>query len=362
MSDTSSTLELPPARTAPAPKGDRRPPGRLPRTDPAKVEVAIRANWRATILLAAALLMIGAVVGYVAGWAVEVFVTNEFSNARSPGRGLFLFSHWGLAGMLTTLAIGVVLCGRALLFGASAVTHWVGAREVYEGEMPELHRAAERVARAAGVIKPRLVVIDSPALNAFAAGRDPLHGTIGVTRGLVQTLTADELEAVLAHEMSHLVNRDVLYAGLVAIAVGMAVFARDAAFGALRSKDRSSRRRSSGGRKRGGVGGPALVALIVLALVLLLAPVMAQLVRIAMSREREYAADAGGAAIIGSPEPLMRALEKIESHADRLTVSKAVQHIFIVNPLRHVKEGEGFLLATHPATSDRIRRLRTLAA
>jgi heat shock protein HtpX len=331
------------------------------RSDPLKVSAAIRANWVNSILLAAVLTVIGCLVGYVVGWAAEVIVVNEFTQ-RSAGLQLFVFSHWGLAGALAMVLAGVLLCGHALLFGQSAVSNWVRAREVLEDEMPELHQAAERVARAAGVIKPRLVVIDSPALNAFAAGRDPLHGTIGVTRGLIQKLAPDELEAVLGHEMSHLLNRDVVYAGLVAIAVGMSVFARDTALGLLRSDSQQRRRRSSADRKGRGGNPAALIALVVLVAVLVVAPIMAQLVRIAISREREYAADAGSAALTGSPEPLIRALQKIEAHEDRLHVSKAVQHIFIVNPLRHAREEDGPLLATHPATSARVRRLRSLLA
>ena len=223
-------------------------------------------------------------------------------------------------------------------------------------EAPALHEAAERVARRAGVIKPRLAVIDSPALNAFAAGRDPAHATIGVTQGLLDTLAPDELEGVVAHEMSHVLTRDVVYGDVVALLVGVTVFLRDNALGAVRQGARL------GGRSRSKEGGGAiLIALLVLVVVALVAPVFAQLVSVAIARNREYTADAGAALLAGSPDGLARALGKIEACREKLEVSAALQHIFIVNPLRHITEASSAVFSTHPPTDRRIERLRALA-
>jgi heat shock protein HtpX len=323
-----------------------------------KVAAALRRNWTASIVLAAAMTLIGAVVGYTAGWAADVVVANEFST-RGRAPGLFWYSNWGVAGALALLLFGTVMCGRALVFGDSIIARWVGGHEAREVEMPGLHAAMAKVARAAGEAKPRLVVIDSEAMNAFAAGRDPLHGTIGVTTGLLNGLAPDELEAVLGHEMTHLVNRDVVYADIVAIAVGLTVMLRDLSLAVLRNTGRGSSRSRSKSSKDG--GGAALIAIAILVVVLVVAPLMAKLVQIAISREREYAADAGGAFLAGSPDPLIRALHKIQSCKERLEVSHAVQHVFIVNPLRNFKEKSGALLSTHPATSLRIKRLKSLA-
>ncbi len=328
--------------------------------DKSAVAAALRRNWTASIVLATVLTLIGGVVGYTAGWAADVVWANEVST-RGHRPGLFWYSNWGVAGALAFLLFGAAMCGRALVFGNSIIARWVHGREVHEDEMPSLHAALDRVARAAGEAKPRLVVIDSPALNAFAAGRDSLHGTIGVTAGLVEQLAPDELEAVLGHEMTHLVNRDVVYADIVAIAVGFTVMLRDVSFGVLRNlgSGRSSSSSSSRSKSKDG-GGAALIALAILALVLVIAPLMAQLVQIAISREREYAADAGGAYLAGSADPLIRALGKIQDCKERLTVSSAVQHVFIVNPLRNYREKASALLSTHPATSSRIKRLMSL--
>jgi heat shock protein HtpX len=209
------------------------------------------------------------------------------------------------------------------------------------------------------VVKPRLVIIESPALNAFAAGREPAYATVGVTRGLVDALAPDELDAVIAHEMSHVLSRDVVYGDVVALLVGVTVFLRDNALGLLRQGARLGG--SSRSSKKEG-GGAVLIAIAVLVVVALLAPIFAQLVAIAVSRNREYAADAGAALLCGSPDGLARALAKIDACAEKLEVSAALQHIFIVNPLRRYDEASKALLSTHPPTEARIARLKALAA
>jgi heat shock protein HtpX len=335
---------------------DRRP---LPLAiDRRRAARRLRANWIGAIALAGVLTLIGAVLGYAILWAADIYFANDSAPAgKAPG--LFWWSYLGLAGALLTGGISVALSVRAIMTGDARIERLVAGHPVSARDAPALHEAARRVAAAAGVVKPRLVVIESKALNAFAAGRDPAYATVGVTRGLVEALAPDELEGVIAHEMSHVLARDVVYGDVVALLVGVTVFLRDNALGVLRQGARLGGS-SRSGKKEG--GGAILIAVAVLVVVALLAPLFAQLVAIAVSRNREYAADAGAAVLCGSPDGLCRALAKIDACAEKLEVSAALQHIFIVNPLRRYDETSKALLSTHPPTEARIARLKALAA
>jgi len=157
-----------------------------------KVASAIWWNWANSLLLAAVLTLIGMTLAYTVGWAIDVYVSNEYAiRGREPG--LFVVSNWGIAAALLAALFGTVMTIRALMVGGVVLSRIVGAREVSESEEPKLHEAAARVATAAGIVKPRLVVIDSPAMNAFAAGRNEHHATLGVTRGLLDALEPHEL-------------------------------------------------------------------------------------------------------------------------------------------------------------------------
>ncbi|HEY7610240.1 MAG TPA: M48 family metalloprotease [Alphaproteobacteria bacterium] len=336
-------------------------PVRLAPTPRAKVASAIWWNWINSFVLAALLTLIGMVLAYIIGWAIDVYLANEHAPlGKAPG--LFFVSNWGFAAALLVALFGTVMTIRSLMIGDTVLSRIIGAREVSESEEPKLHAAAERVAKAAGIVKPRLVVIDSPALNAFAAGRDDYHATLGVTRGLLDALDPHELEGVLGHEIGHVVNRDIVYAGIVALCVGFIVILREVAGTTARVGARLGTSRSSGNSKKGSGGGAALIAIVVLIVAAILAPLCARLVQMAISRQREYAADAAGAYLCGSPDGLASALGKIDRSAERLTVNEAVQHVFIVNPLKAYTESAGALMSTHPATSLRIARLKDLAA
>jgi len=324
-----------------------------------KVASAIWWNWANSLLLAAVLTLIGMTLAYTVGWAIDVYVSNEYAiRGREPG--LFVVSNWGIAAALLAALFGTVMTIRALMVGGVVLSRIVGAREVSESEEPKLHEAAARVATAAGIVKPRLVVIDSPAMNAFAAGRNEHHATVGVTRGLLDALEPHELEGVLGHEIGHVCNRDVVYADVVALCLGLIVIIREIAGTTARVGTRLGSSKSSGSGKKGG-GGAALIAIAVLVLVMVVAPIFAKLVQMAISRQREYGADAAGAFLCGSPDGLASALRKIDKCKEKLTVNQAVQHVFIVNPLRRIKESAGALMSTHPATSLRIARLKALA-
>lgn len=344
-----------------------RNPARRLATGRAKVASAIWWNWINSMVLAVLLTLVGMSLAYIIGWAIGVYLANDGAPAgKAPG--LYWFSPMGLAAALLAALWAVYMTHRAITKGEEVLNRIVGAKEVSARQEPKLHEAAERVAKAAGIRKPRLVVIESKSLNAFAAGRDELHATVGVTRGLIDALEPHELDGVLAHEMGHVLNRDVLYADVVALCVGLILILKEMAGATARvgadvaTSRSSSSSSSSSSKKDGGAGAAIVIAIVVLIVAAVLAPLMAQLVQMAISRQREYGADAAAAYLCGTPDGLAAALAKIDRCAEPMKVNAAVQHVFIVNPLRRFSENAGALMSTHPATSLRIARLRELAA
>lgn len=226
------------------------------------------------------------------------------------------------------------------------------AKPLDDADGPELHNLVENLALTAGVPKPRLYFIDSPALNAFATGRDPAHASVAVTRGLVERLDRSELEGVLAHELSHVGNYDIRFGTLVAIFVGFLVILSDL-FLRVTFWGASSRRDDRG--QAGQLG--AVLALVGLVL-LVVSPIIAKLIQLAISRQREYLADSSAALLTRYPEGLARALEKIAGGPPLETAGNATAHLFIANPFK----GKSFshLFSTHPPVEERIRRLRRL--
>ncbi len=335
-------------------------PKRLAATARHKVASVIWWNWINSMVLCVTLTLVGGALAYVIGWAIDVYLSNDMApQGKAPG--LFAVSNWGIAAALLTGVVGAAMAIRALVVGDVVMARILGAREVSESEEPKLHEAARRVADAAGIVKPRLVVIESPAMNAFAAGRDEFHATVGVTRGLLDALEPHELEGVLGHEIGHICNRDIVYADIVALCLGLIVILREVAGVTVRiGAEAKSSRSSSSSNKKDGAGAAAIIAIAVLVLTAVLAPLLAQLVQMAISRQREYGADAAGAYLAGSPDGLASALAKIDRCQEKLSVNQAVQHVFIVNPLKRFKESAGALMSTHPATSLRIARLKEL--
>ncbi len=219
------------------------------------------------------------------------------------------------------------------------------AREVSEAEAPELHSLVAELAQRAGIPTPRVYVVDNATPNAFATGRNPEHAAVAVTTGILQILNREELAGVLAHELGHIKNRDILISSIAAVMAGaisqlatMAMF-----FG--------------GGRSEDGEGSNPLVAIIAM----LVAPFAASLIQLAISRSREYIADASGAEICGHPLALANALAKLSQSNERrpMEVNPASAQMYIVNPL---KGGSlAGLFTTHPPVEERIRRLQAMA-
>lgn len=224
------------------------------------------------------------------------------------------------------------------------------AHELPDTAAPDLHNIVENLAITAGIPQPRLYFIDSPALNAFATGRDPAHASIAVTRGLLERLDRSELEGVLAHELSHVQNYDIRFGTLVAIFVGFLVILSDI-FLRMTFWGGMGKRNDRGNSNQVGAA-LAIVGLILL----IVSPIIAKVIQLAISRQREFLADSSGALLTRYPEGLARALEKIASGPSLPTAGNATAHLFISNPFKG--RSLGHLFSTHPPVEERIRRLR----
>ena len=254
----------------------------------------------------------------------------------------------GQQGALIALIFAGVINIGAYWFSDKLVLRMYRAREVTEAEAPELYGVVADLAQRTAIPMPKVYVIPSPALNAFATGRNPRHAAVACTQGLLQLLDRSELQGVLAHELSHVRHRDILIGSVAATIAGAVAFLGSMArWGAI----------FGGFRDDGGRGSNFLVVF----LVSILAGLAAMLVQMAISRSREFEADAGAARLLGDPMPLASALQKLEAGAQRmpLEANPATAHMFIVNPLR----GGGVmkLFRTHPSTEERVRRLHAMA-
>jgi len=263
---------------------------------------------------------------------------------------------WGVDLFFTPLVFaGLALYALFAYFASASVTLAVsGAREVTKEQEPELYRIVENLSIGSGLPMPKVYVIEDSAPNAFATGRDPGHAAVAATRGLLDKLEKNELEAVMAHEMSHVGNYDIRVMTIVVVLVGIVALLADVFF---RFTLMGAGRRP-GNRDKGGAAG----LLVVLALLLaLMAPLAAQLIQLAISRQREYLADASGALLCRNPDALARALEKIAADPEPLEVAnKATAHLYISNPLKEHGSFLNNLFSTHPPVQDRIRLLRAM--
>jgi heat shock protein HtpX len=264
-----------------------------------------------------------------------------------------LTTDWGP--IAVPLAVGIAIAMTWVSYFASdkIVLAISQAKPVNKDEFPYLVNITEAIALGAGVPVPRLYMIEDTAPNAFATGRNPQNAVVCVTRGLVQKLDREELEGVIAHEMSHVRNYDMLLATVAVTMVGIIALLSD---WMLRFSWRSGRRRSRGG----GDGGDSLGAILLLVgiVVAILAPLIAQLMRLALSRRREFQADASAAQLTRYPQGLADALRKIAADPEPLEVAnKATAHLYIWNPLKDQEGRMDRLFNTHPPVEERIKAL-----
>lgn len=293
---------------------------------------AAAVNRRRSVLLIVLFLTLLALLGYLIGllWV---------------GSGAFGLILAGSIGIIYAL-IGYY-CGDRFILSASHATP-VTARDD-----PYLINTVEGLAIAAGIPMPKVYLIKEDSPNAFATGRDPQHAIIAVTSGLRKQLNRQELEGVLAHEMSHIKNYDIRYLLLVGVLLSVTVLLADML---LRSFWWGGHRKSDSR----GSGGGALIAIGLL--LAILAPLIAYLIRFAVSRQREFLADASGAKLTRYPQGLANALKKIRDSTDKVvdTANRATEHLYIENPLRNEKRRLFGLFATHPDINERIRRLEVM--
>jgi heat shock protein HtpX len=272
--------------------------------------------------------------------------------------GFLLGQYWGngYVGMGFAAAIATIMSLSAYYSGDKMVLSMSSARRIEKKDYPQLFNVVEEVAIAGGLPVPAIYVIDDSAPNAFATGRDPEHASVAITTGLMEKLNRDELQGVMAHEMSHVGNRDILFATMVGILVGSIVLIADFF---LRSFFWGGGRRRSRSSGRGGGGGGILI--LVGLLFAILAPLFAKLLQLAVSRQREYLADASAARLTRYPEGLASALEKIAGDREVLEVAnRATQHLYIVNPIKPFEKRAKSLFSTHPPIEERVKRLRAM--
>lgn len=266
--------------------------------------------------------------------------------------GYYLGSPIFGTGIAMTIAIVYGLI--AYYSGDKMILKMSGARPVTKKEFPYLYHTVEGLALAAGTPTPQCYVIDDTALNAFATGRDPKHASITVTTGLLKAMNRQELEGVIAHEMSHIKNFDIRMMMLAAVMVGVVTLISDFMFRSFLWGGHGKR-----DRDHGQIG----IILIVVAVILaILAPIVAQLIKLAISRKREFLADANGAMLTRYPPGLASALEKIKKDPDPLVdkANKATAHLFISTPFRKAKGGIARAFSTHPDIDKRIKRLKAM--
>jgi heat shock protein HtpX len=253
-------------------------------------------------------------------------------------------AFWGSQGMWMFLVLSLLMNLGSYWFSDSIVLRMYGAKQVDENEAPMLYGVTRELAEKANMPMPRVYVIPSDALNAFATGRNPKHAAVAATHGILRVLSRDELKGVMAHELSHVGNRDILIGTIAAaIAGSISLLAHFAMF-------------FGGGRRDDENRGNPMVQI----LMIILAPIAAMLIQMAISRSREYQADKSGAELCGHPESLASALRKLEIGSKQIPMdaTPATAHMFIVNPLRANFISK--LFSTHPPMEERIARLEAM--
>lgn len=266
------------------------------------------------------------------------------------GLGWFFSYYYRNPSILYLFAgFSIVMNISAYWFSDRVVIALSGAKQIEKKDMPDLYNIVNNLCITAGLPMPKLYVIQDPAPNAFATGRDPKHAVVAVTTGILQILERKELEGVLAHELSHIGNRDMLVSTVAVVLAGFVsiisdIFIRSHLFGGF------------GGDRDNKAGNVLAIVGIILAI---LAPIFAMLIQLAISRKREYLADASGALLTRYPEGLASALQKIGQYSRPMQrQSSAIAHLYIANPLGGgLGKKVGTLFATHPATEDRIKAL-----
>jgi heat shock protein HtpX len=300
----------------------------------------ISANRRNSFLMAAFVVVLLALLGLTIGYAVSGSVEGALA--------------------VTLIAVGLGGASGAFTYfaGDSLVLAVSQAREVDEAQAPKLLNVVREMSIAANIPMPKVYIIDDTAPNAFATGRDPQHASVAITTGLLEKLDREELQGVIGHELSHVRNLDIRFSLVVAVMVGVIAvladfFLRFTFWGGARSR---------GSDRDGGGGNAAQAIIFIVAIVLaILAPLISRFIQLAVSRQREYLADASSVELTRNPYGLERALAKISSDQEVLEVAnRGTQHLYFTNPIKKLEARSSGLMSTHPAIIERINRLRQL--
>jgi heat shock protein HtpX len=300
----------------------------------------IAANRRNSVLLSLVVVLLLGALGFAIGGAAGGSVS-----IGAIGAGIALVAGFGAA-------LIAFYAGDAIVLASS------GAREVDANAAPQLFNVVTEMAMAAGVPMPRVYIIDDTAPNAFATGRDPQHASVAITVGLLQKLDREELQGVMGHELSHVRNLDIRFSLMVGVLVGAVALISDMFLRMTLWGSVGGRRRSSNSDGNSGFGLVMMVIALVLAVI---APIAAKFVQLAVSRQREYLADASSVELTRNPYGLERALAKIALDTEPLEVAnRATQHLYFENPVKSATAKSSNMFSTHPPVLDRINRLRQL--
>ena len=298
------------------------------------------ANRRSSIVLVLVVTALLAVLGFAIGYGTTGYVEGAF----------------GVTGI--AIAIAMLMSVGSYFAGDKLVLATSGAREVTQEQAPQLMNVVQELALAANLPMPKVYIIDDTAPNAFATGRDPKHASVAITTGLLQKLDREELQGVIGHELSHVRNYDIRFSLLVAVLVGSIALMADFF---LRFTFWGGRGRGGGDRDKGG-GGLQVIIFVVAIVLAIIAPFIARMVQLAVSRQREYLADTSSVELTRNPNGLEQALAKIAGDQEVLEVAnRATQHLYFTNPIKKFEERSSSMFSTHPAIVDRINRLRQLS-
>lgn len=266
--------------------------------------------------------------------------------------GYVFFDNW-IGGLILAGGFAVVMALFSYFSGANLVLAVSGAKEIQKQDHPQLFNVVEELSIAGGVPLPKIYIIEDDAMNAFATGRDADNAAVAITTGLLSKLNRDELQGVMAHELAHVMNRDILYSMMVGVMAGAIVMLADMAlrymfwFG--------------GGRSRSDNNNSNQILMIIGLVLAILAPVLANLVQLAVSRQREYLADATAVKLTRHPDGLASALEKLTKDPTELKMAnRATQHMYIVNPFPKIRKAAKGAFSTHPPLEERIEKIRNL--
>jgi len=291
------------------------------------------------------------IIGFVVFITIVGFALGYYVDYRYG-----INSNFSILFMVAALIISIIVSFSSYYYSDRIVLGLTGARPISREENPRVYYMVEGLSIAAGLPVPGIYMIEDSGLNAFATGRNPQHGVVVFTRGLLENLNDEEIKGVISHELSHIKNYDILLGTIIVVLVGMISIISNII---LRSFIFGGRRRT--GRTAGG-GALSIIFLLLGLALLILSPIIATIIRLAISRNREFLADSTGAMISRYPAGLANALRKISQHSDVRTASNATAHLFIANPFgNRAKAAFSNLFNTHPPTEERIRRLERMS-